>query len=298
MPSTEVVQHQPAAPQQPWYKKGSIPLGSCIGGIPIYLHSSFFVLLVIMLLSSLLSHATDVSYWIMILLLFGPILLVTIIIHEFGHAMMTKYLGGQVGDMVLWPLGGFVICGPTETVKGDFLVAIAGPLAHLPQMAFWAVLFAVIEEGNFSNFERYYDAEASFGANLCAQAFWLNVSLFVFNLFVPAYPLDGGRCLAAALVLCGLKVLTAAIATAVIGMLIAAAIVVWGIVDFVQGSPLGLFTAALGCWIGMTSYQLFKLTRPASGLYGDPVENLKTHPVFGQDCYQNRAATTTPSSPA
>lgn len=194
-----------------------------------------------------------------------------------------------MGDIVLWPLGGFVICGPTETVKGDFLVAIAGPLTHLPQMAVWVVIFAIIEEGDFSNLGRFVDDDVSFGASLCSQAFYLNVVLFVFNLFVPAYPLDGGRVLAAGLVLCGLQVLTAAIVTAVIGMVIAAALAVWGIVDFFRGAPGGLFTAFMGAWIFMSSFQLFKLTRPASGLYGDPVENLKSHPVFGQDCYQNRA---------
>ena len=68
-----------------------------------------------------------------------------------------------MGDIVLWPLGGFVICGPTETVKGDFLVAIAGPLTHLPQMAVWVVIFAIIEEGDFSNLGRFVDMGMSRG---------------------------------------------------------------------------------------------------------------------------------------
>jgi Zn-dependent protease len=191
--------------------------------------------------------------------------------------------------MVLWPLGGFVMCGPTETVAHDFTVAIAGPLTHIPQMLVWLLIFTGLEGGNFDNLTRQMDTEkVAFGPLLCAQAFYLNVVLFVFNLFIPAYPLDGGRCLAAALVMCGLSVLKAAMATAVIGMAIAAAFVVWGIIDFIGGSPTGIFTAAMGAWIFMTSFGLFKLTRPASGVYGDITDNLKSHPVFGQDCYQNR----------
>ncbi|CAB9519316.1 Peptidase family M50 [Seminavis robusta] len=272
-----------------WYKQGAIPLGSCIGGISIYLHWSFFALLGIMLISTLLSNASDGNYWLLIILLYGPILLVTIILHEFGHAFMTKALGGQVGDMVLWPLGGFVICGPTETVAGDFYVAIAGPLTHIPQCLVWFGIFAAVEGGNFENFGRFYDSDMDFGAALTSQAFYLNVVLFIFNLFVPAYPLDGGRCLAAGLVLCGLSVLNAAMATAIIGMVIAMAFAVWGIFDFINGSPTGIFTAAMGAWIFMSSYGLFKLTRPASGVYGEVTDNLKSHPVFGQECYQNRA---------
>jgi len=65
---------------RPWYQKGALPLGSCIGGIPIYLHWSFFALLAIMLLSSLLAHATDPQYYALIALEYGPILLVTILI--------------------------------------------------------------------------------------------------------------------------------------------------------------------------------------------------------------------------
>ena len=209
-----------------------------------------------------------------------------------------KQTGGQVGDIVLWPLGGFVICGPAATVKNDFLVAIAGPLTHLPQMAIWAVIFAIIEGGSFSNFSRYINDNASFGSSLCSQAFYLNLVLFVFNLFVPAYPLDGGRCLGAGLVLCGLDVLKAAMATAVIGMVIAAAFVIWGIIDLLKGSPGGLFIALTGAWIFMASFQLLKLTRPASGQYGDPVDNLKNHPVFGQQCYQEHGRNTTPNNTA
>lgn len=197
------------------------------------------------------------------------------------------YAGGQVGDIVLWPLGGFVICGPAETVKGDFLVALAGPLTHLPQMAVWLIILAIIEGGDFSNLSRYVDQNASFGASLCSQAFYVNVVLFVFNLFVPAYPLDGGRCLGAGLVMCGLDVVKAAMFTGVIGMVVAAAFVIWGIIDLIQGAPGGLFVALTGAWIFMTSFQLFKLTQP--GQNGDPVANLTNHPVFGQQCYQRHA---------
>ena len=116
----------------------------------------------------------------------------------------------------------------------------------------------------------------------------------LFNLFVPAYPLDGGRCLAAGLILCGLSVLNAAITTAVVGMAIAAIMVGWGLLDFFSGAPSGLFTALIGVWIFMTSYGLFKLTRPvgatdSNAIAATATDNLKSHPVFGQQCYQNRA---------
>jgi len=283
------VQH--AADNRPWYQKGALPLGSCIGGIHIYLHWSFFALLLMVVASTLLTDSlrSDGAYWGVMLLLYGPILLVTIIIHEFGHAITTNALGGQVGDMVLWPLGGFIICGPVETVAGDFKVAIAGPLMHIPQMLVWGGIYAALEAGDFSNFDYggVATSETSFGAVVCAQAFYLNLFLFVFNLFVPAYPLDGGRCMAAAFIMCGMSVLKAAITTASIGMLIAGALVMWGLLEIVYGWFNGLFTMLVGVWIFQSSYALFQLTRPVEG--GVAGDLLKSHPVFGRQCYQNRA---------
>ena len=81
-------QQQQQQQQSSWYQKGAIPLGSCIGGIPIYLHWSFFGLLAIMILSTLISNSTDAKYWALIILMYGPILLLTIIIVSFfcSHA--------------------------------------------------------------------------------------------------------------------------------------------------------------------------------------------------------------------
>ena len=52
---------------------------------------------------------------------------------------MTKRLGGSVGGIVLWPLGGFALCGPTEALSGDLKVALAGPLMHVPMGLLWWV---------------------------------------------------------------------------------------------------------------------------------------------------------------
>ena len=71
---------QQSAPRQPWYKKGAVRLGACIWGIPIYVHWTFFLLLALMILSTLINGATDGKMWGVILLLYGPILMVTIII--------------------------------------------------------------------------------------------------------------------------------------------------------------------------------------------------------------------------
>lgn len=71
-------------------------------------------------------------------------------VHEFGHALMTKRLGGTVDGIILWPLGGFALCGPTdEFVGGDLKVALAGPMMHIPMtLLWWTIYVAVKDEGS------------------------------------------------------------------------------------------------------------------------------------------------------
>lgn len=95
-PNTAASPSASAVPQEQraWYTKGSIPLpAKCLCGIPTYIHYSFFLVMVIMLLSALIGHSSDPAYWGLIALVYGPILLVTIIIHELSHAMVNRWLG-------------------------------------------------------------------------------------------------------------------------------------------------------------------------------------------------------------
>jgi Zn-dependent protease len=71
-------------------------------------------------------------------------------VHEFGHALTTKKLGGTVDGIVLWPLGGFALCGPVDALVGDLKVALMGPMTHVPMSAFWWMLYAILRDGDRS----------------------------------------------------------------------------------------------------------------------------------------------------
>jgi len=237
-----------------------------------------------------------------VVVLYGPVLMLTVLIHEFGHVFATKRLGGEVGGIELWPLGGIAICGPTDSLSGEIKVAVAGPLTHIPQMLFWWMIYLFVKYDfnmagettaiwpSFSIFLKTMSSgPAGFFQVLAGEAVWLNIILCGFNLCIPAYPLDGGRVYAAGLML-KLKVepLKAAFVTAMTAMVIAAVFVVYGIVRlFTGGAGFSLYLALVGLYVFYESYELNRAVKS---------KDLKNHPIFGRKCYQSSssaAATTT-----
>lgn len=105
------------------------------------------------------------------------------VIHEFGHAIVAEKLGYKLLNVTLMPYGA-IIGGDTEglTTKDEILVAAAGPAVNLAIGVAVLALWWIFPES-------YPYTE------LAATA---NFSLFFVNL-LPAYPLDGGRVLAACL---------------------------------------------------------------------------------------------------
>lgn len=208
-----------------------------------------------------------------------------IVLHNLSIlALATTLTGGKVEGIVLSPLGGFALCGPTSGhVVEDLWVALAGPLAHLPQIAFWVALFSVLNRGDFEDFQADINLAAlkqggyvAFWSIIAVQATMMNVALFVFNLAIPAYPMDGGRCLAALLVICGASAYTAALVTATTATLIGFGFMVLGFYPVPTFS--GILLALFGAFIVSSSLELRKMT-----LQG----RVHSHPLFDRDCYHS-----------
>jgi Zn-dependent protease len=70
-------------------------------------------------------------------LMYGPILLVTVLIHELGHSLAARRLNGHAEGILLWPLGGLAYIAHSSGPKADLAIALAGPLTHIPQLLFW-----------------------------------------------------------------------------------------------------------------------------------------------------------------
>ena len=118
-------------------------------------------------------------------------LFVLVTMHEFGHALACRQVGGQAERIVLWPLGGIAFVNPPPRAGAMLWSIAAGPLVNviLFPILTYAVHIAAGLEGMQTNSDTY------------KALFWLwqiNLWLLKFNL-LPVYPLDGGQILRAIL---------------------------------------------------------------------------------------------------
>lgn len=115
-------------------------------------------------------------------------LLFSIVFHELSHSLVARRYGLPIGGITLFIFGGVAeMTQEPPNAKTEFLMAVAGPISSFVL----ALLF----------YELYLFTASDVATPLNGIAYYLgllNVILAVFNL-VPAFPLDGGRMLRAAL---------------------------------------------------------------------------------------------------
>eukprot|EP00878_Enallax_costatus_P035949 GHUV01040207.1.p1 GENE.GHUV01040207.1~~GHUV01040207.1.p1 ORF type:complete len:240 (+),score=39.70 GHUV01040207.1:475-1194(+) len=194
--------------------------------------------------------------------------------------MAARQVGGHAESILLWPLGGLAYIGHNQGPKADMWVALAGPLTHVPMTIFWvcmlvAATYVAYGTTSISLGWPWPLTVHNLGVAVCSGAVVLNISLFAFNLLVPAYPLDGGRILVDSLLTCGVAERTTAVVTCCVATPIAVGIIIWGCVQF------QVITILVGLWILWSTYQLFDCYR--KGL-------LAQHPMFAFTAQQNAAA--------
>jgi len=113
----------------------------------------------------------------------------SLILHELSHSVVAQSYGLKVGGITLFIFGGVAeLEEEPHDPKSEFQIAIAGPLMSL----FLAALFYGLSNLTASG------AEVGLAGAVLGYLALINLVLAVFNL-VPAFPLDGGRMLRAAI---------------------------------------------------------------------------------------------------
>lgn len=151
------------------------------------------------------------------------LLFASVIAHEFAHALVARRYGVRTRAITLFLFGGVATleCEPPSP-RAEMTIALAGPATSAIVAGFAFALLASIE--------RF--ASGSLGAALGSIAAYLalaNGVLAVFNL-VPAFPMDGGRVLRAAIWHARKSRAAATGAASIVGLALAAALLVGGLV--------------------------------------------------------------------
>ena len=222
-------------------------------GIDVWLHWSWFV--VAYLQFQVGSDQYSNAFWHIAtyVSLFSIVLL-----HEFGHSLACKSVGGHADRIVLWPLGGVAFVRPPARPGAVLWSIAAGPLVNVVLVPVTFVLLLLLVGLDLDS-----DPEARSDVETYAMAVTsINVVLLVFNM-LPVYPLDGGQILRAVLWFFVGQAASLRVA-AFIGMVAAA--VGGGFALWAQST----WTVILACFIGWQSYQGFQMARVMTTKQGGP----------------------------
>jgi len=152
-------------------------------GIDTRVHASFLLLLLWAGWSSytgggtLLAGLLGVAFMIAVF--------ASVVAHELGHALTARGFGIQTRQILLLPIGGVAqIEQKHMRPRVELLVALAGPVVSFLLAGVLFTFAAIAGDISLDSF--------------IASLAWTNLGLAVFNM-LPAFPMDGGRVLRAAL---------------------------------------------------------------------------------------------------
>ena len=161
--------------------RGSIRLFQA-AGITVFLHWSWFLVAVYEINGRGRSYSSLTFNVIEYLALF-----LIVLMHEFGHSLACRQVGGTANQIVLWPLGGVAYVDPPPRPGATLWSIAAGPLVNV------ALVVVLSGVGMLGRSFGWWSSMPDLHALL--RAIWvMNLALLIFNI-LPIYPLDGGQIL-------------------------------------------------------------------------------------------------------
>lgn len=251
----------------PTARQGSIRLFQ-FSGIEVFLHWSWFLVAAYEIQVRRGGYSSVTWNILEYLSLFLIVLL-----HEFGHSLACRQVGGRANQIVLWPLGGVAYVDPPPRPGATLWSIAAGPLVNVALLPILFVLLALSRSLGWveTNPDLY---------RLLRSVLYINAGLLLFNM-LPVYPLDGGQILRSLLwfVLGRARSLMVATVIGLIGGVAFIAFALW-----MQSAWYGVMAAflLLNCWGGLKhALELSRVAKLPRHLgYACPA--CKTSPPIGE----------------
>jgi Zn-dependent protease len=197
-----------------------------------------------------------------------------VLMHEFGHSLACRSVGGRADQIILWPLGGVAYVDPPQRPGATLWSIAAGPLVNVAlfPLLTGAVLLARMEHFNDSAPNFY-----QFITTIC----WINGGLLAFNL-LPIYPLDGGQILRSLLWFVVGRARSLMVAST-IGLVAIVAFAVWAFTDMRQDPWLIILAVFVffQCWSGLQQARALARVEASPLRDGLACPSCKTPPPAG-----------------
>ncbi len=178
-----------------------------VGGIDVRIHIAFILFVIIILarpIAGVAEGSTEPLSLSHAVITMGA-LFVVVLVHEFGHCLACRYVGGSADEILMWPLGGLAYCQPGHEARNHLITVIGGPAVNVLICAL-AMPFLGIATGEWWGVA--IPNPLNIGAGLHSAEtiplqvlYLLNAVSFLLLLFnlLPIFPFDGGRILQALL---------------------------------------------------------------------------------------------------
>jgi tetratricopeptide (TPR) repeat protein len=215
-------------------------------GIPVKIEPSFLVM------SLILGSARG---WEPALILeWVAVVLVSVLIHEMGHAMTCRAFGLQP-QINLYSMGGLTSWRSPQQISPlrSIAISLAGPFAGFLT---GAVVFAISSQLGLSS-------SSGFAAVLVEDLLWVNIGWGIFNL-LPVLPLDGGNVTTSLIRLVSNRPVVADFSSRIFSVLASAGLLLWALsIGWTWVALLaGWFLFSNGNWL----FHTLRLTRHMSSI--------------------------------
>ncbi len=229
-----------------------------LAGIDVYLHWSWLLVAFfqVQYRGQFVHYERPIWGLIEYLSLFGIVLM-----HEFGHALACRQVGGFANYIVLWPLGGIAYVNPPPRPAAVLWSIAAGPLVNVllvpVTVGLW-VLSATL------GWEAIHPDLALFLQTLL----WINTGLLIFNM-LPVYPLDGGQILQA-LLWFGIGRAGSLMVVSIIGMVVGGGVLFLALLSPLLGIEGTLWLGILAAFVVFRAVIGFQQARVLSRVLSGP----------------------------
>ncbi len=268
------------------YLNKAFPIGT-YADIRVQVHITFFFVLLFRLVRD-----GDLMWT----LRWSVLLFFSVLLHEFGHALSCRAVGGTANHILMWPLGGLAMVSPPHRAKAHFITIACGPLVNVVIAGVCYLILLVVSGSDMAvglNPLNIWQGDYHGGVvGLIEDLFYINYFLLLFNLALLFYPFDGGRLVQAVLWMKIGYARSMKVAT-VVGMAGAVGVVFYGLA---VGEPWLLLIALFGFVVCYKQWKMLKYGGPQydtgvqydTGANYDPVLHAEHKPGWFSRMHKRR----------